>query len=151
MPSPDIPPETGLAELNRAILDSALDCIITMDATGIVREWNPAAERTFGHTRAAAVGHELTELIIPPNLRDRHRQGLAHYLQTGEAPVLGKRIEIAGLHADGHELLVELAITAFHLAGAPVFTAYLRDITDRVRSERRRKAQYSVASLLAGA
>ena len=151
MPSPDIPPETGLAELNRAILDSALDCIITMDATGIVREWNPAAERTFGHTRAAAVGHELAELIIPPNLRDRHRQGLAHYLQTGEAPVLGKRIEIAGLHADGHELLVELAITAFHLAGAPVFTAYLRDITDRVRSERRRKAQYSVASLLAGA
>ena len=69
--------------------------------------------------------------------------------QTGEGPVLGRRIEIAGLHADGHWLLVELAITAFHIAGAPVFTAYLRDITERVRAERRRNAQYAVASLLA--
>ena len=151
MPSPDTRPTAGLEELNRAILDSALDCIITIDAQGIVREWNPAAERTFGYPRAAAVGRELAELIIPPRLRERHRQGLAHYLQTGEGPVLRKRIEIAGLHADGHELLVELAITAFHLAGAPVFTAYLRDITERVRSEQRRKAQYAVASLLAGA
>lgn len=144
------PGGAGLEELNRAILESALDCIITMDSHGIVREWNPAAERTFGYSRSAAVGRELAELIIPPSLRARHRQGLAHYLQTGEGPVLGKRIEIAGLHADGHELLVELAITAFRLGGEPVFTAYLRDITDRVRTERRRKAQYSVASLLAG-
>ena len=151
VPSQDPSPTAGLEELNRAILESALDCIITMDAAGIVREWNPAAERTFGYRRAEALGRELAELIIPPHLRDRHRQGLAHYLQTGEGPVLGKRIEIAGQHADGHEILVELAITAFHSRGASVFTAYLRDITDRVRSERRRKAQYSVASLLAGA
>ena len=135
--------------LNRAILESALDCIITMDADGIVQEWNPAAERTFGYTRAEAVGRELAELIIPPELRERHRKGLAHYLKTGEGPVLGRRIEIAGLHADGHRLLVELAITAFHIAGAPVFTAYLRDISERVRAERRRDAQYAVASLLA--
>jgi PAS domain S-box-containing protein len=141
----------GLAELNRAILDSALDCIITMDAAGLVQEWNPAAMRTFGLTREQAVGRELAELIIPPELRERHRQGLAHYLQTGEGPVLGRRIEIAGLHADGHRLLVELAITAFRIAGVPVFTAYLRDITERVRAERRRDAQYAIASLLASA
>ncbi|HEY3662168.1 MAG TPA: ATP-binding protein [Chthoniobacterales bacterium] len=141
----------GLAELNRAILDSALDCIITMDAAGLVQEWNPAAMRTFGLTREQAVGRELAELIIPPELRERHRQGLAHYLQTGEGPVLGRRIEIAGLHADGHRLLVELAITAFRIAGMPVFTAYLRDITERVRAERRRDAQYAIASLLASA
>lgn len=153
MPSDDDQPAHGSGghqELNRAILESALDCIITMDSRGIVREWNPAAERTFGYSRAEAVGSELAQLIIPPELRSRHREGLGRYLETGQGPVIGRRIEITGLHADGHIMLVELAITAFRLAGAPVFTAYLRDITERVRSERRRSAQYAVASLLAG-
>ena len=143
-------PSEWLEGLNRAILDSALDCIITMDAEGVVREFNPAAERIFGFTRAQAVGQELAELIIPPLLRERHRQGLRHYLETGEGPVLGRRIEISALRADGHEILVELAICAFRIERKPVFTAYLRDITERVRTERRRTAQYSVASLLAG-
>ena len=147
--APERAPE-WLARLNRAILDSALDCIITMDANGLVREFNPAAERVFGYRREDAVGRELAELIIPPSLRERHRQGLAHYLATGEGPVLGRRIEIAGLRADGVEILVELAITAFRIGTEPVFTAYLRDITERVRTERRRVAQYTVASLLAG-
>ena len=139
-----------LEALNRAILSSALDCIITMDAEGHVIEFNPAAERVFGYTRAQAIGQELAELIIPPDLRERHRRGLAHYLATGEGPVLDRRIEIAAIRADGVEILVELAITAFQINGAPVFTAYLRDITERVRTERRRAAQYSIVSLLAG-
>src|SRR5207244_3535110 len=143
------PPEWAEA-LNRAILESALDCIITMDASGRVREFNPAAERVFGFSRAEAVGKELAELIIPARMREQHRRGLAHYLKTGEGPVIGKRIEIAGVRKDGSEILVELAITALKGDGAPVFTAYLRDITERVRSERRRLAQYTVASLLAG-
>ncbi|MEO5718764.1 MAG: PAS domain S-box protein [Chthoniobacterales bacterium] len=142
-------PPGGLEELNRAILESALDCIITMDAEGIVQEWNPAAERTFGYSRAEAIGRELAGLIVPPELRERHRQGLAHYISTGEGPVLDRRIEITGLQADGRRLLVELAITAIRLAGVPIFTAYLRDITDRVRAERRRDAQYTIASTLA--
>jgi PAS domain S-box-containing protein len=135
---------------NRALLESALDCIITMDARGRVIEFNPAAERVFGYSRAQAVGQELAELIIPPPLRERHRRGLAHYLKTGEGPVLNRRIEIAAVRADGSEILVELAITPFRFADEPVFTAYLRDITERVRTERRRDAQYSVVSLLAG-
>ncbi|MDQ6655156.1 MAG: PAS domain S-box protein [Verrucomicrobiota bacterium] len=138
-----------LAELNRAILQSALDCIITMDARGLVREFNPAAERVFGYTRAEAVGRELAELIVPLPLRDRHRAGLAHYLATGEGPVLGQRIEIPALRKDGAEILVELAITAFRIGDEPAFTAYLRDISERVRTERRRAAQYRVADLLA--
>ena len=136
--------------INRAILESALDCIITMDAGGIVREFNPAAERVFGFARAEAVGQELAELIIPQSLREKHRKGLAHYLKTGEGPVLGRRIEINALRRDGSEILVELAITPFEIEGARFFTAYLRDITERMRSDRRRVAQYTVASLLAG-
>ena len=136
--------------INRAIVSSALDCVIIMDAQGRVLEFNPAAERVFGYTRAKAVGRELAELIIPPELRERHRRGLAHYLTTGDGPVLDRRIEIAAVRADGTEILVELAITALRTDGAPVFTACLRDITERVRTERRRAAQYSIVSLLAG-
>src|SRR5436305_5545476 len=131
-----------LEMLYRGILDAALDCIITMDANGRVLEFNPAAERTFGFSRQEAIGKELAELIIPPQMREQHRRGLAHYLKTGEGPVIGKRIEIAGIRKDSSEILVELAITSLKIdSGAPVFTAYLRDITERVRNDRRRLAQ----------
>lgn len=143
-------PHERLEALNRAILDSALDCIITMDENGLVREFNPAAERVFGFTREEVIGQELASLIVPPRMRERHRQGLARYLQTGVGPVIGRRIEIEALRNDGTEILVELAITPFQIDGAPFFTAYLRDITERVRNDRRRTAQYTVASLLAG-
>jgi two-component system cell cycle sensor histidine kinase/response regulator CckA len=143
-------PRQVLEAINRAILESALDCIISMDAAGVVREFNPAAERVFGYSRAEAVGKQLAELIIPPALRAKHRQGLAHYLKTGEGPVLNRRIEINAQRKDGSEILVELAISPLRIDGAPFFTAYLRDITERVRNDRRRVAQYTVASLLAG-
>lgn len=128
-------PAATLEALNRVFLDSALDCIITMDAAGRVREFNPASERVFGFTRAEAIGQELAELIIPPRTRERHRQGLAHYLKTGEGPLLGKLIEIEALRRDGAEILVQLAITAPEVDGSPIFTAYLRDITERRRAE----------------
>ena len=130
-----VDPAERLEALYRAILDSALDGIITMDAAGRVREFNLAAEHVFGFTRAEAVGRELAELIIPERMRDRHRQGLARYLKTGVGPVLGKRIEIAGLRRDGSEILVELAITTSELGGELIFTAYLRDVTKRKRDE----------------
>jgi two-component system CheB/CheR fusion protein len=128
-------PGDRLEALNRAILETALDCIITMDATGRILEFNPAAERVFGFTRAEAISQELAELIIPPRMREQHRQGLARFLKTGVGPVIGKRIEIAGQRKDGSEILVELAITALEIDGSPVFTAYLRDITERRRDE----------------
>src|SRR5436190_21443273 len=143
-------PSDKLEMLYRGILDTALDCIITMDAEGRVLEFNPAAERVFGFRRQEAVGKELAELIIPPRMREQHRRGLAHYLKTGEGPVIGKRIEIAGVRKDGSEILVELTITALRIDSSPIFTAYLRDITERTRNDRRRRAQYTVASLLAG-
>src|SRR4030095_8941330 len=87
-------PAETLEALSRTFLDSALDCIITMDASGRVQEFNPAAERVFGFARSEAVGKELDELIIPPRLRERHREGLARYLKTGEGPLIGKLIEI---------------------------------------------------------
>src|SRR5215831_16920866 len=128
-------PAGTLEALSRTFLDSALDCIITMDASGCVQEFNPASERVFGFTRSEAVGKELAELIIPPRLRERHRQGLARYLKTREGPLIGKLIEIEALRRDGSEILVALAINATEVNGSPIFTAYLRDITERKRAE----------------
>ncbi len=118
-----------------AILETALDCIIAIDDASRITEWNPAAEKTFGHSRADALGQVLPDLIIPPSLRQAHLQGMKHYLQTGEGPVLGQRIEVPALHADGHEFPIELSITRIEGAGPPLFTAYLRDISERKRAE----------------
>ena len=118
-----------------AILETALDCIITMDHHGRVVEFNPAAEKTFGFVRSDVIGKELAGLVIPPSLRDRHRLGMAHYLATGEGPVLGRRLELPALRADGTEFPVEIAITRIPTDGPPLFTAHLRDISERKRVE----------------
>ena len=118
-----------------AILETALDAIITMDHDGAILEFNPAAERIFGHHREDAIGRSMAELLIPPSLRDDHRRGLAHLLSTGEGPILGRRIEVPALRADGTEFTAELAVAPISKAGPPMFTAHLRDITDRKRRE----------------
>ena len=118
-----------------AILESALDCIVTIDHEGCITEFNPAAERTFGHRRDEVVGKQLADVIVPPPLREKHRRGFARYLATNEARVLGKRIEMTAVRADGSEFPVELAITRIPLEGPPSFTGYLRDITERKRAE----------------
>ncbi len=118
-----------------AILESALDGIIVIDGRGIVEEFSPAAARTFGYTKEQAVGRELAELIIPPRFREDHRRGLARYLATGTAPILGKRIEAMAMRADGSEFPVELAITRVDVPDANLYTGYVRDITDRKRAE----------------
>jgi PAS domain S-box-containing protein len=115
----------------RAILDSTLDCIITMDHHGRVVVFNPAAEKTFGYPREKAIGQLLSELIIPPLLRDRHQKGLSRYLATGEAQVLGKRLEMTAMRSDGSEFPVELAITRIGSQEPPMFTGFIRDITER--------------------
>jgi PAS domain S-box-containing protein len=114
-----------------AILDSALDCIVTIDHEGCITEFNPAAERTFGYRRDDVFGQQLADVIVPPAFRERHRQGFARYLATGEARVLGRRIEMTAVRADGSEFPAELTITRIPLGGPPSFTGYLRDITDR--------------------
>jgi PAS domain S-box-containing protein len=119
----------------RAILESALDGIITMDHEGRIVEFNPAAERLFGHERAAAIGVELASLIIPAAQRERHRQGLARYLSSDVPTLLDRRLELTAVGKDGREFPVEVAITRIPQQGEPVFTGFIRDITERKRAE----------------
>ncbi len=118
-----------------AILDSAFDSIITMDAGGRIVEVNQAAEHTFGYTAEQMVGRDLADLIIPPSLREPHRRGLRRYVATGEASMLGHPVELPAMRADGTEFPVEIAITRPLVAGPPQFTGYLRDITERKHDE----------------
>jgi PAS domain S-box-containing protein len=130
-----------------AILDAALDCIITMDHEGRIVEFNPAAERTFGFRREEVMGEQLADIVIPPSLREQHRNGLARYLATGEESVLGKRIEMTAVRADGSEFPVELAITRIQSDGPPLFTGYLRDITARKGTIERLQAKQDLLDL----
>jgi PAS domain S-box-containing protein len=119
-----------------AMLDAAFDAIITMDAEGLVVEVNSATERIFGYRAADMVGRELAALIVPPDLREAHRNGLRRYLATGEGAVLDHPVDLTGQRADGTVFPVEVAITRPELDdGTPLFTGYLRDVTDRRRAD----------------
>jgi PAS domain S-box-containing protein len=116
----------------RAILDAALDCVITTDHEGRVLEFNPAAERTFGYTADEVIGEELAGLIIAPGLRDRVRR----IMSSDERDMLDRRFELTGVRRDGSEFAIEAALTAIRVDGTPVvFAAYLRDLTEIKRSE----------------
>ncbi len=117
-----------------AIVETAHDCIITIDHEGRITEFNPAAERTFGYSRTEALGQRMVELIVPPSFREGHSKGFAHHLATGEGAVIGKRIEITAVRADGTEIPVELTVTRIS-ADPPMFTGHLRDITERKTAE----------------
>jgi PAS domain S-box-containing protein len=114
-----------------AVFTSALDCVVTIDHHGRITEFNPAAELTFGYRQTDVIGLPLADAIIPPSLREQHRLGFARYLASGESAILGKRLELTAMRADGSEFPVELAITRIPLPGPPSFTGYLRDVTEQ--------------------
>jgi PAS domain S-box-containing protein len=122
-----------------AILETALDAIVTVDHEGRVLEFNPAAERMFGHDRDEAVGRRVAELIVPATLREGREAGLTRYLRTGHAPTIGRRVETTAVRADGEEFPVELGVARIGGEGEPVFTAHIRDITGRKRDELERE------------
>ena len=124
--------------LHRAVVETALDAIVGMDADGRITEFNPAAERIFGYTRAQAIGRDMGELIIPERYVVAHRQGLRRYLTTGEAHILGQRVELPAMRADGTEFPAELAITVVPGQTRPAFVGFMRDITERKRAEEER-------------
>ena len=128
-----------------AMLDAALDCIISVDHTGAIIEFNLAAEQTFGYPRSAVIGKELTAIIIPPALRASHQHGFAHYLATGCGTILNQRLELTAVRADGSEFPVELAISRVPLDGAPILLpscAILLRISKRKQRWRRPSAAF---------
>ena len=138
-------------QLKGAIFDVSLDSLITIDHRGYVLEFNRAAEEAFGYSAEEAVGAELAELVIPPELRQRHRIALRRRVYADEGSVLNRRIEMTGMRKDGSIFPLELAITRIKGTDPPVFAGFIRDITDRRQAEQRLRAQADEISKLAEA
>ncbi|QGZ42886.1 PAS domain S-box protein [Pseudoduganella flava] len=122
-----------------SVLEYANDAYIGIDDTGRVIAWNRQAERTFQWTADEAQGRRLEDLIIPQEMHAQHERGIARFRATGEAVVLGKRLELPAHRKDGSALTVEVRIHATRIDDRVTFSAFLHDITERKRAEAQRE------------
>ncbi len=118
----------------RAIVDTAVDAIVTIDEENRIIEYNPAACRIFGHTREAVLGQRLDRVLVPEIYRAAHLSGIAHYLLSGESRMMGRAFEVEALHADGRLIPIEMRLSDTRIGGRRVFTAFMRDITELKRA-----------------
>jgi PAS domain S-box-containing protein len=119
----------------RLIFNAALDAVITMNAEGLVTNWNSEAEKTFGWSSQEALGRRLSEIILPEQYREDHEQGLRLFIRTGEGARLRQRTEITALHRDGHEFPVEVATSPVKFGGQWIFSTFMRDIAEGKRAQ----------------
>lgn len=116
------------------LVENSLDCVVDMDSTGRITGFNHAAVKVFGHERDAVLGRNLGDVILPPDERERHRVGLAKYLATGKGRIIGRRIEVEALRADGSRFPVELTVVSSD-EQPPTFTGRMRDLTAQKAAE----------------
>jgi diguanylate cyclase (GGDEF)-like protein/PAS domain S-box-containing protein len=129
--------ELRASEIRKAlILDSALDCILTADHEGRIIEFNSAARRLFGYSRSEVLGRDVADTIVPPGLRDEMRRMLREFVVTGDSPDLGRRREATAMRSDGTLLPVEVVVVPAYVKGRVILSAYIRDLSERRRSER---------------
>ncbi|HEY2113031.1 MAG TPA: PAS domain S-box protein [Dongiaceae bacterium] len=120
----------------RAVVETAFDAIVTVDEEGRIVEFNAAASRIFGHSREEVIGRQVSETIIPEHRRSGHLAGMEHFMVTGERRTVGRTVELEGLRADGSLIPIELSVTEVPLAKGRLFTAILRDLTERKEFQR---------------
>lgn len=123
------------------VIDSALDAVVTANERSEVIEWNKKAEEVFGYTYEEAIGKTLSELIIPEQHAEAHHKGMDRYMKHGIGPVLNKQIQISARKKNGEIIDIELFITPIHLEDTTLFSSFMRDITDRLASEKRLEHQ----------
>lgn len=151
MPQQDAPLTSESHPWRTALLDSSLDCVIIMDATGRVVDLNGGSELAFGVSREQVIGRRLGDVFVPPELRARHEAGLAPYLASRDSAIVGQRVEVEAMHASGRRIPVELSIVQLSGTEPPLFVGHLRNITERQRSERRLRASAAASRALATA
>src|SRR5690606_30581405 len=135
-PSSPFPAETD--EIYRIVAETATDAIITIDNKSVIRFVNRAAERIFGHTVEKMLGENIT-MLMPRRLATKHLDGFFRYLETGEKELDWQNFEITGLHKSGEEILLNISFSEFNAGSTHLFTAIVRDVTERKRSEEKLK------------
>ena len=129
----------------RAILHTAVDAIVTIEASGAIESLNPAAERMFGYTRGELIGRNVS-MLMPAPWREEHDRHIARYLRTGEARIIGIGREIEAQRRDGSVFPVDLAVSEVRLPGRRLFTGIIRDLTERREIEERARLRLEVAA-----
>ncbi len=119
------------SQMLRQIVDTTKDAFISMDASGLIIDWNPQAERIFGWTRKEALGQQLSNMVIPAHLRQEHEQGLERFLSTNTTAFLDRHIETTAVHKDGREFPVELSVASLASGDSHIFNGFVRDISER--------------------
>lgn len=127
----------------KAMADTAVDAVITIDGKGLVQSFNPAAERIFGWTADEVIGQNL-KMLMPSPLADQHDGYLAHYQETGERRIIGKGREVLGLHRDGRHIPLRLSIGQADTPQGPIFIGFAYDLTERKRTEAQLRIAASV-------
>jgi diguanylate cyclase (GGDEF)-like protein/PAS domain S-box-containing protein len=131
--------ETRLGEQRvRAIIDTAHDAFVGMDAAGAITDWNPRAEQIFGWTRAEALGRAVADTIIPVRLRAAHEHGMRRFMATGSAGgsgIVNTRIQQVALRRDGGEFPIEMTVGVIGAGNDRFFGAFIQDISERKRIE----------------
>ena len=118
-----------------AVVDTAVDAIITIDDRGSIDSVNPATARMFGYGREDLVGRNVS-MLMPEPYRSEHDAYVARYLRTGEARIIGVGREVIGLRKDGTTFPLDLSVSEFRVGGRRMFTGVIHDITNRRRLER---------------
>lgn len=146
--------------LKSSIFDNAMAALVSTDETGHIVEFNPAAAIMLGIPREQALGRSVAEVMIPPRLREAHNSGMARVTSGGEQRVMGRRMEMAALRADGSEFPIEMLLWRTAVGGQTFYTASLFDLSEReaahTQIERQREALRqsekltAMGSLLAG-
>ena len=121
-------------ELERfqGVYEASIDAIVVVDAYGVITGFNPAAEETFGYTKASAIGEQMADLLVPPQFRRHHHEGFAKLRETGHSRILGQRVEVSAMRSDGNEFPAELVVAEI-ATDPPRYCAYVRDITEERR------------------
>lgn len=135
-------------ERTRSIIDTALDAYLSIDARSRVLEWNLQAEQMFGWSREEVLHRDLAQLLLPQRAAQAHRDQMQHLLTDGPASFAGKRMVLAALHRQGHEIPVEVSFWSTLSAGEWRLHVFLHDISAKQRAARRLAAQTSAAAAL---
>ncbi|MEP6620977.1 MAG: PAS domain S-box protein [bacterium] len=140
------------AARTRAILEAAMDAVVVVDGNGIICEWSPSADTTFGWARSEVLGRPIAECIIPEESREAMEAEFTKYRLRGTSKMIGRRIETVAIRRDGTRLQVEIAINSLNRSGRTEFSAFMRDVTDqrRLESELRQSQKMDALGRLAG-